>query len=188
MFTELSASQQTTTQLISVSIAAPPGVSVELKPRFRENTHFNKRHFNNITVINVALTLCEQQGFLFVSCVWFKLIVSFNCSAAWMLARTKNSSQVYKEQTYNPSTGRHHVGKTTEPTRIGPCHGKVRLSDRHVWNHNLGVLLRTLSNFPPDPSGASSSSICTRLSVGNSAQCLLPPPMSQRPNYCFVAA
>lgn len=47
------------TQLISVSIAAPPGVSMELKPRFRENTHFNKRHFNNITVINVAWTLCE---------------------------------------------------------------------------------------------------------------------------------
>lgn len=56
-----------TTQLISVSIAAPPGVSMELKPRFRENTHFNKRHFNNITVINVAWTLCEQQGFFCLS-------------------------------------------------------------------------------------------------------------------------
>lgn len=53
----------------SVSIAAPPGVSMELKPRFRENTHFNKRHFNNITVINVAWTLCEQQGLLFVCLV-----------------------------------------------------------------------------------------------------------------------
>lgn len=113
----------------------------------------------------------------------FKTIVSFNCSAAWVLAGKINSRQVYKQQTYNPWTGHYHLGKMTARTRIGPFHWIVCLCDRvavlEVKVTTSAYSLRAVKF----PTRLSCCVFFFDMSVANRVPCPVPPPIGEQPNY-----